>query len=103
MKSKVNEMNTQSTINQPMEAISGRWAPDGVFAAARRALRGVMKSLLQSHWQRESVRELSSLPDYVLRDIGLQEGDIREVAGELARERADAWARQAYGSNGFGG
>ncbi|HSH40717.1 MAG TPA: DUF1127 domain-containing protein [Arenicellales bacterium] len=103
MKSKVKQMNTQTTITQPMETISGPMLSGGALRTARQALRRVIKSLLQSHWQRETVRELSSLPPYVLRDIGMQEGDIHEVAGELARERADAWARQAYGSNGFGG
>jgi len=99
-------MNTESTYNT-RDALAA--APAGASAAKRLALRlarpwrRVLQSMRRSHWERETVRELSSLPSYMLRDIGLQEDDIEKVARDLARERADAWARRAQASNGFGG
>lgn len=82
------------TVHQPAR---------GALAAVRRALRGVVKSMLAAHWERETVRELSALPTSMLQDIGMTRGNIRGVAAALARERAENWARQAGASNGFGG
>lgn len=99
-------MNTETTYNdyQPVvDSVPGQSAWAKSAAAVKRAVRRLMKALIQSHWERHTARELSSLPPYILRDIGLRQEDIREVAGNLARERADAWARQAQRSNGFGG
>lgn len=99
-------MNTETTYNEyqaAVDAIREQSAPKRAAAAFRRAFRRLAKSVLRSHWERQALRELASLPPYVLRDIGLRQDEIREVAGELARERAEAWARQAQGANGFGG
>lgn len=99
-------MNTETTYNgyEPaVGSIRGQSVPTRVAAAVRRAARRLVKSMLQSYWERQTVRELGGLPSYVLRDIGMRPDDIREVAGDLARERADAWARRADASNGFGG
>lgn len=103
---RVTEMNTETTYNDyqtVVDAAPERSAGSRITAAIRRAARRVMKSMIRSHWERHAVRELNSLPSYVLRDIGIGEGEIREVAADLARDRADAWARRASGANGFGG
>lgn len=99
-------MNTDTTYNdyQPVvDSVPGQSVWTKTSSAVKRAVRRLMKALIQSHWERQTARELSSLPPYILRDIGLRQEDIREVAGDLARERADAWARQALRANGFGG
>lgn len=72
-------------------------------SAVRRTVQGIVKSMLAYYWKRQTVDELSRLPSYILRDIGLNRGDILEVATEVASERAELWARQAQGRNGFGG
>lgn len=99
-------MNTETTYDD-YQPIAGRVPGQPVAAksasAVKRAVRRLVKALIQSHWERQTARELSSLSPYILRDIGMRQEDIREVAGDLARERADAWARQAQRSNGFGG
>lgn len=99
-------MNTETTYDdyQPLaEPVPGQSARATFTAAVRRAARRLMTALIRAHWERQTARELSSLSPYILRDIGMRQEDIREVAGDLARERADAWARQAQRSNGFGG
>jgi len=94
-------MNIQTTYGAGTDTV--HQPAHGALAAARRILRGAVKSMLASHWERQTIRELSALPTYVLQDIGMTRGNIRSVAAELARERADSWARQAEASNGFGG
>jgi len=99
-------MNTETTYNDcvtVVDAMPEQSAGKRAASAVRGAIRRVAKSMIQAHWERHAVRELSSLPDYVLRDIGLRPDDINKVAGDLARERAEAWARRAQGANGFGG
>ena len=99
-------MNTETTYNDyvpVVDAVPERSVGKRAASAVRRTFRRMAKSMLQAHWERTAARELTSLPDYVLRDIGMRPDDIHKVAGDLARERADTWARQAQGSNGFGG
>lgn len=86
-------------ITGPSAGVSWKHAA----TAARRLLRRLLKPIVRSYWQRHTVRELSELPSYILRDIGLEAHDIHEVAGDLARDRAEDWARHARGANGFGG
>ncbi|MGA8260056.1 MAG: DUF1127 domain-containing protein [Arenicellales bacterium] len=93
-------MNTQTTYSDYTGTSTiGR----GVVTATRRAVRSALKSMLTSYWERHAVRELDSLPDYVLNDIGVTRGSIRGVAAAYAKDKADAWARRAESSNGFGG
>lgn len=99
-------MNTETTYNEyetVVDAIREQSIAKRVASSIKQKVRSIAKSMLRSHWERQAVRELASLPPYVLRDIGLRPDEIREVSHDLARERADAWARQAQGSNGFGG
>lgn len=99
-------MNTETTYNEyetAVDAMREQSAPKRIASSIQRMVRNIAKSMLRSHWERQAVRELASLPPYVLRDIGLRPDEVREVSHDLARERADAWARQAQGSNGFGG
>jgi len=76
---------------------------DSAGSKLRRILRRIVKPMVRAHWERQAIRELSGMPPYLLRDIGLRHEEIHGVAADLARERADAWARQAQASNGFGG
>ena len=94
-------MNTQTTYTGYAAGQSSvlRDTIAGIRGFAQR----IAKAMMARHLERETVRELSSLPTYILRDIGMQREDIGRVAGDLARERADAWARRAGSSNGFGG
>lgn len=99
-------MNTETTYTDYQPIVDTTPAQSGVRRAAsavQRAIRRILKSMLRAHWERETAAELSRLPAYMLRDIGMREDDIHVVARDLARERADAWARQAQRSNGFGG
>lgn len=99
-------MNTETTYNEYQPVADTTQAQSGVrraTSAVMRAVRRILKSMLRAHWERETAAELSRLPAYMLRDIGMREDDIHVVARDLARERADAWARQAQRSNGFGG
>lgn len=102
---KVTDMNTETTYNDCLpvvDAMPEQSVGKRAASAVRRAVRRVVKSMIQAHWERHAVRELASLPDYMLRDIGMRPDDINKVARDLARERADAWARRAQGANGFG-
>ncbi len=99
-------MNTETTYNDYQPVVDTTQAQSGArraTSAVKRAVRRILKSMLRAHWERETTAELSRLPAYMLRDIGMREEDIHVVARDLARERADAWARQAQRSNGFGG
>ena len=96
-------MNTETTYDYSGVASTTPSPSPGIAASVRRAFRRTWKSMLRYHWERQTARELASLPSYVLRDIGLRPDDIHSVASDLAKERADAWARQAEGSSGFGG
>lgn len=99
-------MNTETTYDDYqtiVDPVPGQIVRVKPASAVKRAARRLMKALIRSHWERQTARELSSLSPYILRDIGMRQEDIREVAGDLARERADAWARQAQRANGFGG
>jgi uncharacterized protein YjiS (DUF1127 family) len=99
-------MNTETTYNDYQPAVDTTRVQSGAGRAAsavKRAVRRILKTMLRAHWERETAAELSRLPAYMLRDIGMREDDIHVVARDLARERADAWARQAQRSNGFGG
>lgn len=98
-------MNTQTTFSEYAPAAADRRKSfmASVMAATRSVVHGALRSMMASHLERQTVRELSSLPPHILRDIGLTHANIRGVAADLAKERADAWARQAQGSNGFGG
>lgn len=92
-------MNTQTTyVGYAPAADTG-----GIAGAVKRAVNRVLSRMMYRHIERQTLRELSTLPDYVLRDIGLSRGDIRGVAADLARDRSEAWARRAGASNGFGG
>lgn len=93
-------MNTQTTYTGYVEE---RSPLAGAVAAMKRAARRVAARMMSRHMERETVRELSSLPSHILKDIGLDRADIHAVASQMARTRADAWARQAGASNGFGG
>lgn len=73
------------------------------FSKARRVFSRITNSMRAGHLERKTVRELSALPPYILRDIGMRPDNIREFATEIAKERAEAWARQADATNGFGG
>lgn len=98
-------MNTQSIYSEYTPAGAERrksvlgWAAASVQSMVQRAAR----SMMLAHLERRTIDELSSLPNHILQDIGLSRGNIRGVAADLAKERATAWARQARGSNGFGG
>lgn len=94
-------MNTQTTYSS--EVVGAQVPARGVVGAIKGAMRRLMKSLMAYHLERETARELSSLPSYILRDIGMAREDIGRVAADLAKERSEAWARQAEASNGFGG
>lgn len=96
-------MNTPTTISgyEADNAVPQHAA--GALSTVRRTMRRLARAMMARYLERETARELSSLPPYILRDIGMQREDIRRVAADLARERADAWARQAGGANGFGG
>jgi uncharacterized protein YjiS (DUF1127 family) len=93
-------MNTQ-TIHAEYAPIVG--ASARAVSRARQTFRRIKGSMLARHWERETIRELSSLPAHILRDIGLRPDNIREVAAEMAKERAEQWARRAGAANGFGG
>lgn len=86
-----------------VEPLARRAISSGPVAALRRAGRRILKTMLRNYLERQTTRELSNLPPYLLRDIGMRKEDIRVVASDLAREQADAWARQAQRANGFGG
>lgn len=94
---------TYSDRDSAVEPLARRAITSGPVSAIRRAGRRILKAILQTYLERQTTRELSSLPPYLLRDIGIREEDIREVASDLARDQADAWARQAQRANGFGG
>jgi uncharacterized protein YjiS (DUF1127 family) len=96
-------MNTETTYDDciPAASIWDQSAPRGMAAALWRPIRRIQRAMLRYHWERHTVRELSALPSYVLRDIGLRPDDIHSVAAGMAKERAESWARQAAGSNGF--
>jgi uncharacterized protein YjiS (DUF1127 family) len=97
-------MTTEATYNEysPIgDSISSQ--PALKARSVSSVMRRIMKPLVRSHWERESIRELSGLPSHILRDIGMSRYDIQKVSKDLAKERADAWARQAEASNGFGG
>lgn len=94
---------TYSDRDPVVEPLARRAMSSGPVAALRRAGRRILKAMFRLHLERQTTRELSNLPPYLLRDIGMRKEDIREVASDLAREQADAWARQAQRANGFGG
>lgn len=93
-------MNTQTTLLE--YASLGATRTRGV-SKAKRAFVRIRNSMRARHLERQTVRELSSLPSYILRDIGMTSDGIRAFAAELAQERAKEWARQAEAENGFGG
>lgn len=101
-------MNTQSTTHPTFGgyetggAVRESSAAKRAAAAIKRAVQRVLKSMMAYHIERETARELSGLPSYILKDIGIRREDIHEIAAHMARERADAWARHARASNGFG-
>lgn len=98
-------MNTQSMYEgqATVTAADGDLVKGGFFASVRHSIHRTLKTIMAAHWQREATRELASLPDYLLRDIGLSRDSVHEVAAGLARKRADAWTRQTGGSTGCGG
>lgn len=98
-------MNTETTYDgyTTSGAVSDGHIGSGVLASVGRAIRRFQKRMLASHWERQTVYELSSLPSHMLKDIGMYPSNIREVARDLAQQRAEDWARRAGGSNGFGG
>lgn len=93
-------MNTQTIHAEYVPIVA---APARAVSKTRQMFRRVKSSMLARHWERETIRELSSLPAHILRDIGLRPDNIREVAAEMAKERAEQWARRAGAANGFGG
>ncbi len=94
---------TYSDRDPIIEPLARRAIRSGPVSAIRRAGRRILKAMLRAHLERQTTRELRNLPPYLLRDIGMRQEDIREVASDLARQQADAWARQAQRANGFGG
>jgi uncharacterized protein YjiS (DUF1127 family) len=99
-------MNSETTYDpykHETDQQAGEAVSRGPVPAIKRVAHRITKSLLRAHWERETIRELAKLHPDMLRDIGMRQDDIREVAGDLAKERADAWARHAQASNGFGG
>lgn len=68
-----------------------------VFGALGRgivsAIRGVARGIHRRHVEKAAVRELSALDDRLLRDIGLERGDIRTVASTLAARNAQKHER----------
>lgn len=93
-------MNTQTTLIE--YASLGAKRTRG-FSKAKRAFVRIRNSMRARHLERKTVQELSSLPSYILRDIGMTPDGIRAFAAEQAKERAEEWARQAEAQNGFGG
>ncbi|MGA8261531.1 MAG: DUF1127 domain-containing protein [Arenicellales bacterium] len=65
-----------------------------VMASIRYKVRRMFRPMMAAHLERETIRELSRLSPCILRDIGLNRGDIPRVASDWARERADTWARR---------
>lgn len=98
-------MNTETTYDgyPASGAVRDGDIRSGMLASVGRAIRRFQKRMLASHWERQTAYELSTLPNHLLRDIGMYPSNIREVARDLAQQRAEDWARRAGGSNGFGG
>ncbi len=65
------------------------------IAPAYRFAARVLRRAVMRHLKRRSIRELRSLTDRTLMDIGVPEHAIDDVAGEMAARRVDAWVRQA--------
>lgn len=68
----------------------------GIVSAVRgtvSAIRGVARGIHRRHVEKAAVRELSALDDRLLRDIGLERGDIRTVASTLAARNAQEHER----------
>ena len=61
------------------------------IAPAYRFAARVLRRAMVRHLKRRSIRELRSLDDRTLTDIGVPEHAIDEVAYELATRRVDAW------------
>lgn len=98
-------MNTESTYDtREASAVAPAKRPAAKHVASflARSWRRAIRSMHRAHLERETIRELRSLPAYILRDIGLQEDDIDTVARDLATEHVNAWAHRAQASNGFG-
>lgn len=98
-------MNTEATYTDHpsmVDTVAGQPGLRRAASAVSRIARRIMKPMLRAHWKRQAIHELSGLPSFILRDIGVRPDDIRSVAADLARDQADAWARRTRGSNGFG-
>lgn len=55
----------------------------GSGRAIRRAVLALLESVRREHRKRAAIRELNSLSDRTLKDIGLVRGDIRSVVTDL--------------------
>ena len=64
-------------------------ARPGILAAARNTARKARAGY--RHWatRRAVVRELRAMPDWALRDIGVERAHIREVAESIARKERE--------------
>lgn len=98
-------MNSETTYDDHVmvDASAQQIVRQGPVAAVRRAVRRFLQSMLEHHWERHTVRELSSLSPHMLRDIGVAPHAIQGLAADLAKERARQWAQQAGPSSGSGG
>lgn len=71
-------------------AAAGRGLARATVAAARgawSAARGLAAAYAREHRRRAAIRELGGLSDYVLKDIGLNRGDIRPVVDDMLEGR----------------
>jgi len=89
-------MNTQS-IHDEHAAAAARQRKSSVGSLAANLgymVRRILRPMVAAHLERQALSELSRLSPAILRDIGLTRGDIGSVAADMAKERADAWARR---------
>ncbi len=71
-------------------AAAGRGLAKGAVAVGRSAVsaaRGLAAAAAREHRRRAAIRELSGLSDFVLKDIGLNRGDIRPVVDDMLEGR----------------
>lgn len=69
---------------------AGRGLAKGAVAVGRGAwsgARGLAAAVAREHRRRAAIRELSGLSDFVLKDIGLNRGDIRPVVDDMLAGR----------------
>lgn len=66
---------------------TGEIREEGALAALRGLVARIRERIEEERRYRQTLRELSSLSDRELDDIGIGRGQIREVAREAARRR----------------